>query len=355
MNGPGVDRVLIASLVASLTVGCMSARVFQYRGDDPAPRAPARVPAVIVLNDLSVPNVRTEIIAPTQVHSLRFGDVRFDALEQHLGRLFREGELASEVHIARDLSRSAIDRSGFVVQYTIQFYAASSRPDPAGVFAGVVGAILTGGLTGPAFVMAATSTETHRFQVEVRVYRTEDSVLASQPAGHGAQRVSQYDTSGADLVHRSVEMLSIQSGHCQVCVPQGPDADRFHREQGAQMARVIFETTAPAILAAMQRSLEQRPAAGGTRDLAPSAESSGLEGGLEERLRARLDERAAEILLCAGADRAALVLEWTADARVSVGVRGEDELVTRCVRAALGELPLPAGTPPGRLLHVVSR
>ena len=338
----------------------MSAAVFDYRGDSPLPRAPYGVDASLVLNDLAVPNIHMEIIGPNQIATERFGDVRFDALEAHLSDIYSNAAMVREVRFARDLSAAGVLGSGFVVQYRVLSYGESRSVDAGGVFAGIMGTLLTGGLTGGAFIFMATSRAEHNFTVEARLYRVEDSELVSVAAPRSGERVSQYDTSGAELVHRSIQQLKIRSGRCQVCEPSGADAEAFHREQGIQMARVIFDATAPGILEAMRTSLAGSPGVAPAAVLPETASlpSAGGEmpSSFETELRDWLDTHATRALLCMGADQAALTVEWSRPGAATLGVRGvDDPAVVECVRAAIGPLTVPPGTASGRLLHVIAQ
>jgi hypothetical protein len=345
--------------VALACTGCMSAAVFDYRGDDPPPPSYGAIEATLAINDLAIPNTRTEIVAPNTPETERFGTVRFNALEERLTELFGASQLVSRVRRSRDLSREGIPSPGFVVQYRIQSYSASSSDDPGGVAAGIIGTILTGGVTGGFLVFAATKRHEHHFQVEARLYRAEDSRLISMSAPRSGERIAQYDTAGAELLWSESRQLVIRSGHCMVCAPGGADAERFHREEGRQMARVIFDETASDLREQMRNALASRSAAPA---IAQQAVTSGGEQLPEfespqfaSAVRARLDERAARIVLCANADSAAVIVEWSGAGAAAVSVRDADEDTIGCVRAAVGELQAPAGTPAGRVLHVVSR
>lgn len=72
-------------------------------------------------------------------------------------------------------------------------------------------------------------------------------------------------------------------------------------------------------------------------------------------VRDRLQERAEHILLCADADAAAVVVEWSGPGPVSVTLRDADDDTSAYAAAALGALEAPTDTPAGRIVHVVSR
>lgn len=362
MSPSGVSYVA-AAIAALASTGCMSAAVFDYRGDDPPPTAPQTLQAAVAVNDLAVPTMRTEIIGPNTTPSARFGDARFDALEERLVQLLEGSRMVTQVRPARYLSREGIPSPGFVVQYSVQSYATSSSPDAGGVFAGIMGTILTAGLTGGAFVFMATTRHEHHFQVEVRLYRAEDSQLVSVRAARSGELVAQYDTAGAELIWRTTKQLTIRSGHCQVCVPGGAEAEAFHRQEGMQMARVIFEQTTPELHAQMRNALGAGAppqmvhiapsTSGGESPTVAAPEAVG--GVFEETVRARLNERASRILLCANSDAAAVVVEWTGPGPVTMSIRDANAETTGCVRAAVGDLTAPPGARAGRVLHVVSR
>lgn len=342
----------LSVVLALACTGCMSAAVFDYRGDDPPSTASETLGATLALNDLTIPNTSVEILSSRVVESQRFGDVRFDALEERLGELLSESRMVTDVRRSRDLSREGVPSPGFVVQYRIQSYASSSSNDPGGMAAAIIPTALTVGL-GAFGLLAVTKRHEHHFQIEVRLYRVEDSRLISMTAPRGGERVAQYDTGGAELIWSETRQLAIRSGHCWSCTPGGADAERFHREEGRQMARVIFDETAPDLREQMRNALASRPAAPAIAQ--QTVTSGGESPELEVTVRARLDERAARILLCANADAAAVIVEWSGPGAASLSVRDADEATTGCVRAAVGEILAPAGTPPGRVLHVISQ
>lgn len=343
----------VSLVIALACSGCMSAAVFDYRGDDPPPPSYGALEATLAVNDLAIPNTRTQIVTPNEAPNESYGVARFDALEARLIDLLSASQMVTSVRRSRDLSRDGIPSPGFVVQYRILSYASSSSDDPAGVAGGIIGTILTGGLTGGFLVFAATKRHEHHFQVEARLYRVEDSRLISMSAPRSGERIAQYDTAGAELIWRETRDLVIRSGHCMSCAPGGADAERFHREEGRQMARFIFDETAPDLRAQMRQALASRPAAPAIAQQTVTAGGESPE--LESTVRARLDERAARILLCANADAAAVIVEWSGPGAASLSVRDVDEATIGCVRAAVGEILAPAGTPPGRVLHVISQ
>ena len=335
----------------------MSAAVFDYRGDAPAPRAPETLQATLAVNDLAIPITRTEILAPGMAGTASVGDARFNALDERLTELLDEAQMVSDVRRSRDLSREGIPSPGFVLQYRIQSYGSSSSIDAGGMAAAVIGGILTAGMGVGAF-FAVTQRHDHFFTVEARLYRVEDSQFVSVRAQTSGEQVAQYDTAGAELLWSEIRQLSIRSGHCAGCMPGGADLARFQREEGRQMARVIFDETASDLREQMRNALASRPAAPAIAQQAvttggewPELESPEF----ESPVRARRDQRAARILLCANAEAAAVVVEWSGAGAASLSVRDADEDTTGCVRAAVGELHAPAGTPAGRVLHVVSR
>ena len=335
----------------------MSAAVFDYRGDDPPPPSYGALPATLAINDLAIPNTRTEIIGPIGSGTSSVGDARFNALEERLTELLGEAQIVIDVRRSRDLSREGISSPGFVVQYRVQSYGSSSSADAGGLAAAVIFGALTVGI-GMGSIFAVTHRNEHHFQIEVRLYRVEESRLVSVRSPTSGEHIAQYDTAGAELLWSEIRQLSIRSGHCASCLPSGADAERFLREEGRQMARVTFDETAPDLLVQMRNALASRPAAPALAQQAVTAggEWPELESPqFASAVRARLDERAARILLCANAEAAAVIVEWSGAGAVSLSVRNADEDTTGCVRAALGELLAPAGTPAGRVLHVVSR
>jgi hypothetical protein len=269
-----------------------------------------------------------------------------------LNELLAESRLAQEVRRSRDLSRDGISVPGFVLQVAIRSYSSSSSEDPAGVAAAVIGAVFTAGLGAGGFVSAVTRRHEHLFDVEVRLHRVEDSELTSVRAAGSGELVAQYDTGGAELVWRATKQLRIESGHCIVCTPKGADADRWYRQEGRQMARIIFDEFGPELREQMQRSLAARPS---TPVLQRVSTAGGESPAFEHTVRTRLDERASRILLCTDSDSAAVIVEWTEDGATTLQVRDAGDDVAGCVRAAVGDLSAPAGTPPGRVLHVVAR
>ncbi len=360
---------------AALLTGCMSAAVFDYVGDQSVRAAAEPLPIVIVMNDLTIPNTRSEILAPNQTPSQRLGDTRFDSTETRLHELLRQSAVSTDVRMARDLSSEGVAGPGFVVQYGIQSYASSSSIDAGGFFAGVVGTILTGGLGFPLIGLATVRHE-HNFQVEVRLYHLSDSRLVSQSAPRTGERISQFDTAGAEVVYRNTLQLQVRSGHCQNCTPSGADAERFRREEGAQMARVIYDATMPALVEAMRgaRRVSRRSASAPTRRRAarpqtargelatPSSRLASPSSAVaspdvaspddEAVVRARLDARSRHILMCVESDAAALIVAWDGHRPAQVSVRGvSDAAVLACVRAAVGDLDTPST--PGRVLHVI--
>jgi hypothetical protein len=332
--------------------GCLSARVFDYRGAAPAPTTVDTLDVVVAVNDLALPNVQTEIVRTNAGPGANYGEVRFAAMEERLAALLSESRMVREVRLARDLSRSTAPASGYVVQYSVQSYSSDSSLDAGGVFAGIMGTILTGGLTGGLLIFTATERHEHHFEVEVRLYRVEDSQLVSAPAARTSERIAQYDTAGAELVWRTREQLTIRSGHCQMCVPGGADAERFHREEGAQMATVLFEETGPELNAQIRRAM--RSAAAFTRE-SEVPRSEVVPDDFSRVVRSRLDERSSRILLCTATDAAVLVAEWSGAGPVNVDVEGATGEVSECVRAVVGDLAAPSAVSAGRVRHVVSR
>lgn len=60
-----------------------------------------------------------------------------------------------------------------------------------------------------------------------------------------------------------------------------------------------------------------------------------------------------QILACTGGP-AAIVAEWI-EGPVRISVQGRsDAAVAQCVASAIGTIEVPAGTPPGRLIHPIA-
>jgi len=79
------------------------------------------------------------------------------------------------------------------------------------------------------------------------------------------------------------------------------------------------------------------------------------EGGDEARIRARIAERSAAVLVCLGGEGGAISARWDGSGAVELTVRGQEASspVHGCVRAAVGELRA-TGDEPGELLHPVA-
>lgn len=76
---------------------------------------------------------------------------------------------------------------------------------------------------------------------------------------------------------------------------------------------------------------------------------------LQTAVRAQIDAANPRVLACAGAAAAVVEASWSDSGTVQIGLRGEsDSAVNECVRSAVGSIPVPMGTVPGRLLHAVA-
>lgn len=75
-----------------------------------------------------------------------------------------------------------------------------------------------------------------------------------------------------------------------------------------------------------------------------------------ESVRARLDENAAAILTCAGADSVAVDFQYEAGSPVQIDARDiDDPAIEACIRAAVGDLSAPADVPGTEGVHAVTR
>ncbi len=77
------------------------------------------------------------------------------------------------------------------------------------------------------------------------------------------------------------------------------------------------------------------------------------DGAFHRFVRTRMDWYQTQILACTGGP-AAIVAEWI-EGPVRISVHGQsDAAVAQCVASAIGTIDVPAGTPPGRLIHPIA-
>jgi len=104
-----------------------------------------------------------------------------------------------------------------------------------------------------------------------------------------------------------------------------------------------------------QTPRQAAPSAPQTEERATEAPQASAEdeSGFPRFVRTRIDRYRTQILACTGGP-AAIVAEWT-EGSVRLGIRGErDMAIAQCVLSAVGTIEVPAGTPPGRLIHPVA-
>ena len=77
------------------------------------------------------------------------------------------------------------------------------------------------------------------------------------------------------------------------------------------------------------------------------------ESGFPRFVRTRIDWFRSQVIACTSGPTA-VIAEWDVG-QVRISVRGESDMaVAQCVASAIGTIDVPAGTPPGRLIHPVA-
>lgn len=268
--------ILAMAFSALLAGACAGPGV--ERGSSTTPSVAHVGGASLVLGELGRPSTAVAV-GPTQqmgMQTLQAGVRRLDHAERELLALYDRAGVADRVVASADLGPSGARDPAFVVSYRVLSYDEHFDGPDGRFWVGYVFGCITVGL---GFLIAIDShaNSSHSFEFEVRVFDVRGAPMVRVPSSDGTiQNV--YDTSvAAPLMRRAY------SGTMHTWIgsgtggPGGADLDRFMDEQGAEVARTMFDLSAEDVSAAIARAMATPPPVSSASAGVPEAPTSGGE------------------------------------------------------------------------------